>query len=1183
MSLACPACRLAMNSPAEACPRCGFVLRSGRISTQSPPPAPSGGADIEAGPAPPPAVHADGPGSQGTTFAKSGGRPVEIEFIDNAEELPMAPALPLDTGPAPVGPPPVGVDPALAKLPGGTHVAESAPGKRKSSGGRRRVRSARKPGWKVHFEKALDAIDWPAEATPAQQHEHLESALQAINKAILDAPESELAGCRSTRGYIYLSLNDFDRAEDDCSAAFEQDPQDIEALVWRGCARAGRRRWLAAIIDLTEAIERGDERAAEFTHTRERIVGDALEEMRERVRHGSADAELFFERGRIYECLGQTDRALRDFRQTLEASPDHLAARLGVAQALLNMQRLPEALSEVNQVLAEPLQYRRDALKLRACVHQAGGELGRAISDLNDVKALDPDSIPLRIECGEIELQIGDYAGAINDLTVAVKADRRVVKPRRLRAMAYLAAKNYELAIRDFDYLIHKHGEQPDLLVMRGEAHWSREDLSHAERDFKLALEMDELNSRAYLGMAQVLSVQGKREAAHAYCDRALRLDSRLAEAYLLQGKLSFENDQREKSVEYFDRALRLDAGGEISADSHYRRGISHCQLGRFDEGLADLEQAITIRKHHAGSYVWRSSAQAALGMWGEAIGDLRKAIDVNPQNSNAYRKLGDDVSRRAIEHFTKELARNDEDAEAYYQRGMAREFLGEVEGAHADLQRAACLAAGDSKILVAWTNVLANEGQEQEGLSKLTDFLKTNPQQADVRYERAKLFVAADEPGKAIDDLKAAIQIAPRVPEYRVLLADLLFQKRQLEKATDELTRAIQLDESSYRAFALRGRCHLMHGNALPAIHDFSRSLEIYSDQAQTLAARGHAYLKNHQHIQAMADFEAALGKCDSLLDAFTGRAIVMAKRGDPEAATIWLTKAIHRFEDPESWAVLLMNRGRIFFNMSRFSRAIGDYTAVMSFELDTVTETAAVYARGVALFHEGDTAAARQDFERALEVEPRYKPARIAIDWLDGRVRQRPKALLAPKQVIRPTRPRVIAEPLTSLVVDPSWDCPPPFDQWLVRTVDGIEFGPCPKLVVDQWTKEGRVDEETRLLRADWERWRRASTVFPELAEEPTERASVSDVDATAEEESQQRRVGQDDASGLMVESTERGNATQRTPAKRPLGEPQEAASSDRVDYERFESIDLFLPKLVEGEAPRINTGDDSASDAE
>jgi hypothetical protein len=55
---------------------------------------------------------------------------------------------------------------------------------------------------------------------------------------------------------------------------------------------------------------------------------------------------------------------------------------------------------------------------------------------------------------------------------------------------------------------------------------------------------------------------------------------------------------------------------------------------------------------------------------------------------------------------------------------------------------------------------------------------------------------------------------------------------------------------------------------------------------------------------------------------------------------------------------------------------------------------------------------------------------------------------------------------------------------DAWHLKTADGSTYGPVPKLELDQWLGEGRMDANCQLLQEGAPAWQWASDVYPQLA---------------------------------------------------------------------------------------------------
>lgn len=128
-------------------------------------------------------------------------------------------------------------------------------------------------------------------------------------------------------------------------------------------------------------------------------------------------------------------------------------------------------------------------------------------------------------------------------------------------------------------------------------------------------------------------------------------------------------------------------------ARSHYQQGIR--LLGPGDFGAADgqFTKAIRIFPEYADAYLGRGKARQAAGQSEAALADFEKAIAINPTLELAYtargtlwRSRGD--GQRALADFTRSIQLHPT-PDAYYQRGLTYQALGQAEGAVDDYGRA--------------------------------------------------------------------------------------------------------------------------------------------------------------------------------------------------------------------------------------------------------------------------------------------------------------------------------------------------------------------------------------------------------------------------------------------------------------------------------------------------------------
>ena len=114
------------------------------------------------------------------------------------------------------------------------------------------------------------------------------------------------------------------------------------------------------------------------------------------------------------------------------------------------------------------------------------------------------------------------------------------------------------------------------------------------------------------------------------------------ADDFSQRGISRFEKNDFEGAIADFTKVIELK--GQNLDFCYYFRGIALYRLGKLDEALADLSQAITL-KQHPRFYDDRGNLLAQKGELNGAISDLNRAIEIQPTYAKAY---GD----RAIVHL---------------------------------------------------------------------------------------------------------------------------------------------------------------------------------------------------------------------------------------------------------------------------------------------------------------------------------------------------------------------------------------------------------------------------------------------------------------------------------------------------------------------------------------------------
>ena len=956
----------------------------------------------------------------------------------------------------------------------------------------------KKTALEMHVETAIDAIS----------RQQFSDALNSLNRAIIDAPKSKLGEIYSLRGYAHLMLDDYRRSEADCSTAIEKRGPDSETLAWRAAARGHQNKWRSALEDLIDARLLATSNVDEYDHLIETYREESSRFFGEMVQQGKSDSELFCHRGWVYFLVGNYEKAVRDFQLAINLDANHAWSLLGSAESDLKLERVESALKTCRKLNKkkhdhDPV-FRRALMMTTVRALAANRELESALEYINQLREQDSGHSLAHMRCGQLAMEIGDYVSAIDDFSQIIENQPVFLTARKLRGEAYAAINNFQSAENDFSAVLRMLGDDrdADMLTRRGEMRLQQEKIEAAMDDFDAAEEYENVKYSTFLGRARVFAKQENFDQALEECEKALRLDKTIGAVYGVRGRVYFDTKKHIEAIKEFSLAIANETDPSQKAQYHYQRGASQYEAGKPAEALDDFEQAESLQPNHAGTKIWKAATYAKLGKWPEAIETLQSAIATRPAAATQYRQLGQPVAERAIDFFDQQLKKDKHSAGLFKNRGMAYQFLGNIDSAIENYTHAIDEFGFDADTLIRRGQMLARKGNHRQALYDFTAVIQQDRLNHLARYCRAISMLALKKSKRAWQDVIKAGKIAPSEPRYLVLKGELLQKRNKIHDSIRIFTKAITLDPNDSLALRRRGTAFLAVDQNLKAIGDFTRSLEIDPRQPEVIALRGSAHFKNDDLDQAKDDYELALTHNDKLVKAYCGRAKILARQEETEQALIWLTKAFHRFEVPRAVSELLLTRGKIFFQMGRFVPAIVDFTSVMDLQRnDPHSLTAARYGRALALIQQGELEKAKKDFEKVVSEAPKHRGATIALQWMDSGQGQRPANLMPPPKLIRPHRPPKKRKSLTLETQDPKWDKPPPYGDWIVRKPGKSrkEYGPISKLTLDQWVSEGRVPADLRLLRADWKKWRKATYVYPELLP-PKERPTKPEAEEVA-----------------------------------------------------------------------------------
>jgi len=946
------------------------------------------------------------------------------------------------------------------------------------------------------FERGMELVET----------EDFRDALAHFNRAIVIAPVERLGEFYSLRGYCHLKLSEFRRAAKDCTEAIALNCCDPQTYAWRAAARGEQLNWPAAFDDLDMAcVAAGSQRDA-YLELMESYAVTASDYYREEIAAGNDSANLFFSRGWVYLRCGKYYKSFRDFQLAIKLQRNHPWAWTGIAklwtEGHIDESTFNKMDQDVEVAAFAPndesdiirwcshgeeggVDCRREALKIRSRLYRAAGKLDAAKNDLQTLEDMAGDDPDAQVACCELRFEIGQTMPAVTQLNQVLKAHPEFQKALLLRGRCFACVKNYALATSDLTRYHQLNPEDHAAGIELAKVYLATNQIGKAEVQFEKAINAEHGSFDAYHGFSRVFLKKKRLDVALTQCQKAIGFDNRRAEAFATQAEIYLQLGDDTRGIDSYCRAIQIESHEEAKANYLYLRGVAYYSLNQFDAALSDFQKSCQLRPNHAGGLVWKAAACSRLEQWTQAIVCLNRAMEIRPDTAGQYQQLGRPVAKKAIKHFNRRLLEDEDDIDTYRDRALANQFLSMFASSIEDLTTALDMDPSNADVMIRRGQVYAITGDHKSAIEDFSRAVKIDRRNHLARYYRAQSRVKCGQIDRAQRDIQKAIRIDSLKPAYHFLLAEIYLQNDRPDQVVLSLDRTILLDSTDVTAYKMRGDIQAKRKNYFSAVSDYTRALELDPSLTELLILRAQTLVRAEKPREAIEDFEMALTRDPQLSKAYSGRALALASLGEQEYATIWLTKAFHRFKKPRDLAELLFTRGKIFYQMVLYASATIDFTAVSRImRKDFKVVAAAKYARAIARVQTGQRDLAEKDFREVLELEPNHDPSKLALYWMSNRdCVELPPFLVKPICNKRPMRPPVVRSKVTMTTRPRDWRAERQYDTWILRTLEKKEYGPVQRDVLNRWIEEGRIDFGMKLLRADWSKWQRVERVFKEL----------------------------------------------------------------------------------------------------
>lgn len=354
---------------------------------------------------------------------------------------------------------------------------------------------------------------------------------------------------------------------------------------------------------------------------------------------------------------------------------------------------------------------------------------------------------------------------------------------------------------------------------------------------------------------------EGALEKAEAAYEGLLALDAEHPDALHMLGAVRFQQGRLHEAEVLMRSATEL--GRDALAMANHAAVLA--ALGRQDEALARLHEALAIDPRHQRAWLQRAGLEAARGQAEQALASYDRLLAIAPRFANGYVKRSEVL--RSLRWPTEALA--------CCEQAIA------VGGRTFD----ACREQG---------LVLRELGRFNEALDSYGQALKEMPGNAEVLFHRGVALLDLGRPEAALADFNEAIAAHPAFVDALYNSSVALERLERHEEAMARCDRVLAIDPKHAMALANRGNASRHAGRNSEAVEHYARSLEIAPDTPGVLCNYASALIRTNRHADAIAACERALAVLPSYTPAWFTRGRALLETHRYEAALEDFTRVI-------------------------------------------------------------------------------------------------------------------------------------------------------------------------------------------------------------------------------------------------------------------------------------------------
>ncbi len=520
-----------------------------------------------------------------------------------------------------------------------------------------------------------------------------------------------------------------------------------------------------------------------------------------------ASPRTAFGLARAQVLAGKNDEAQKLAESVLAKNPKHPGAQLLLARLRLGErardEELVKTLEGVVQAASGASQAERvDALNLLGRLHMIRSRVTRAEESFNKALAMQSNSIDAMLGLGDAYFASGRNAEALARYEAATKVDAENLTAQLGIVRAKLSLESLDDATKLLDGLSAKYPKSTAVAYWFGRAKELVGEREIALKSYRTATELGEdvpeLVS-AYAGLTRLLGQLGQAEEANREIQKAVEKFPDRPEIYVAIGDLATSQANYERAVAQYDKALALDPQ---DIGIHFKRGVAFRRARNFENAQKEFELVAKGDPEFPGLALEWGLLYEASGRAEEALVAYESALKKAPKDPDLMLRVGCGKANAGQAEAAEKLLRT-----------VLEERSNSAETNHC-LGRAILLGGGPTRLREA------------------------------MRY------------------LERAVVLDANRAEHHLYVGWAANELNDPLRASQALTRALELDQTLADAYWQRGVLRGRQGAVRDAVLDLERALQLSPSRFEAHAGLADAYFNLGREQDALAEWSRAVSQ---------------------------------------------------------------------------------------------------------------------------------------------------------------------------------------------------------------------------------------------------------------------------------------------------------------------------------